>query len=141
VWRAPARGPRSTQDRRLPLSATTSSPSPTPAMSAQTLELLIIVYGSRDTDTLGEERYGADQRRLEIALRPKLPRAGMNPMEISEWANLWCSLHYKNMKHRCVSSGSNRVEDTQRMVMPGSQKWCCEFCSTSCCVLPFAAKS
>jgi hypothetical protein len=84
-------------------------------MSAQSLELLMIIYGSRDTDILGDERYGADQRRLEIALRPKLPRAGMNPMEISEWANLWCSLHYKNMKHRCVAVGSNRVENTQRM--------------------------
>jgi hypothetical protein len=53
-------------------------------MSAQTLELLIVAYASRDTAPLGDERYGADQRRLEIALRPKLPRAGMGPQEISE---------------------------------------------------------
>jgi hypothetical protein len=78
-------------------------PLPRPTMSAQTLELLIIAYGSRDTDTLSDDRYGVDQRRLEIALRPKLPRAGMNPQEISEWANLWSTLQYQSIKHRCVT--------------------------------------
>jgi hypothetical protein len=43
------------------------SPSPTPTMSAQALELLLITYGSRNTDPLGDERYGSDQRRLKIA--------------------------------------------------------------------------
>jgi hypothetical protein len=61
-------------------------------MSADALEFLIITYGSRDTDILGDELHGADQRRLENALRPRLSRAGMNPQEISEWANLWSTL-------------------------------------------------
>jgi hypothetical protein len=115
---------------RLPSSATTSCPSPTPAMAAEALELLIIAYGSHDTDTLEDERYGADQRRLEIALRPKLPRAGMNPQEISEWANLWSTLQYQSIKHRCVAYWTS-LSGTQTIAMLHSQKWCCEFCSTS----------
>jgi hypothetical protein len=47
-------------------------PRRTPAMSAEALELLIIAYGSRNTESIGDEHGGADQRRLEIALRPKL---------------------------------------------------------------------
>jgi hypothetical protein len=74
-------------DRRFPSSAaTTCAPlqPPPPAKSAQALELLIITYGSCDADYVGDECYRLDQRRLEIALRPKLPRAGMcmNPQEI-----------------------------------------------------------
>jgi hypothetical protein len=105
----PGRGPRSScallRHRHF-------SPSPTLAMSAQTLELLLIAYGSRDTDTLSDDRYGADQRRLEIALRPKLPRAGMNPQEISEWANLWSTLQYQSIKHRCVGTFTSERRST-----------------------------
>jgi hypothetical protein len=39
-------------------------------------ELLGIAYSSLNTESIGDEHCGADQRRLEIALRPKLPRAG-----------------------------------------------------------------
>jgi hypothetical protein len=46
------------------------SPPPAPTMSVQTLELLIIAYGSRDTESIGDDRYGVDQRQFEIALRP-----------------------------------------------------------------------
>jgi hypothetical protein len=48
---------------------------PRPPCPLRRSSFFIIAYGSRDTDTLGDERYGADdQRQLEIALRPKLPR-------------------------------------------------------------------
>jgi hypothetical protein len=63
-------GPEPAIDVDVCLCSPAPLPLPTPAMSAQTLELLIIAYGSRDTDSIGDDRYGAGQRRFEIVLRP-----------------------------------------------------------------------
>jgi hypothetical protein len=69
-------------------------------MSGQTAHYLIICYGSRESDPLGDERYGRDQRRMELDLRLKLPRAGMRPDEVEALASTWLHKNYANIKHR-----------------------------------------
>jgi hypothetical protein len=64
------------------------------------MHCLVICYGSKDSDPLGDERYGRDQRRLEIDLRLKLPRPGMSAREIGTYTNTWLMQHYHNIKHR-----------------------------------------
>jgi hypothetical protein len=68
--------------------------------AAQTAHYLIICYGSREGDPIGDERFGPDQRRLEIDFRIRLPCAEMEPVEIREYVNEWIYMHYPDIKHR-----------------------------------------
>ncbi|KAI0030903.1 hypothetical protein K488DRAFT_53240 [Vararia minispora EC-137] len=73
--------------------------------------LQLIIYGSREFEDVSEAVRFSDpqhQRRVEIELHPRLPRAGMSPGEIKEWGDTFVGTHYLTFKH--------------------SQKWHCEFC-------------
>ncbi|KZV64725.1 hypothetical protein PENSPDRAFT_656314 [Peniophora sp. CONT] len=72
------------------------------------MDITIIVYGSKKGEDMSDDRFGEHQRRVEIELSPRLPRAGMSSQEISKWGNDLFSLNYPAFKH--------------------SQKWYCEFC-------------
>jgi hypothetical protein len=54
----------------------------------------LTVYGSLSGDPVGDERYGEHQRRMEINLMIQLPRAGMRPAEVREFAKIWMDFHY-----------------------------------------------
>ncbi|KAH9925738.1 uncharacterized protein B0H18DRAFT_365383 [Fomitopsis serialis] len=72
------------------------------------LHLLLILYGSAKGDSSSDDRFGQDQRRAEVDIRLKLPRAGMRPPEIDSYAREFVGLNYASIKH--------------------TQKWHCEFC-------------
>ena len=73
------------------------------------LDLLIIVYGSAAGDPTDDSRYGADQRRAEVKLSPRVPAeiAG-NMRRMQDWAQDVVSGLGLELKH--------------------SQQWRCEFC-------------
>ncbi|KAI0066246.1 hypothetical protein BV25DRAFT_1913017 [Artomyces pyxidatus] len=77
-------------------------------MSGPELILTVIVYGSTAGDPLSDDRYGDDQRRVELSLRPRLPTPGMRPPQIQEWVKAMLKRMSKDMKH--------------------TQLWHCEFC-------------
>lgn len=74
------------------------------------LEYTIIIYGSKPGDPLDESRSGANQRRVEITLRPRLPRANMPCAEIEAFAHIFTAFQWQDIKH--------------------TNYWRCEFCST-----------
>ncbi|KAJ6460978.1 hypothetical protein C8R45DRAFT_536450 [Mycena sanguinolenta] len=75
-----------------------------------TAEILVIVYGSCARDPENDERYGSEQRRVEITLRPTLPASATTPFKKHQW--LWTFLEKlgPDMKH--------------------NRNWRCEFCKT-----------
>ncbi|KZV64699.1 hypothetical protein PENSPDRAFT_587942 [Peniophora sp. CONT] len=73
------------------------------------MHLLVILYGSRKREEVSLERFNGDQqRRVEIDMKPRLPRSGMTPSEVYEWARHFVGANYQSFKH--------------------SQKWHCEYC-------------
>ncbi|KAF7377834.1 MYND-type domain-containing protein [Mycena sanguinolenta] len=86
-----------------------------------TAEILVIVYGSCARDPENDERYGAEQRRVEITLRPTLPSSATTPAKREQW--LWTFLPNLalDMKHnrnwRCEFC-KNRARETYWMNAP-----------------------
>ena len=78
------------------------------ANTGPVMHLLVILYGSRKREEVSLDRFGEHQRRVEIDMRPRLPRPGMTPLEISQWAHHFVGVNYQSFKH--------------------SQKWHCEYC-------------
>jgi hypothetical protein len=89
---------------------------------------LIIAYGSREGEPVSDARYGKDQRRLELDLRLKLPRAGMRVDDIQLFVKAWLQENYRRIKHRYVLSPCSRSFAVLRSC---SQSWHCEFCGAS----------
>ncbi|TFY63499.1 hypothetical protein EVJ58_g3213 [Rhodofomes roseus] len=63
------------------------------------LHLLLLLYGSKKDDQLSDDRFGQDQRRVEVDLRLKLPRTDMHPPEIDRYAREFVGLNYASVKH------------------------------------------
>lgn len=76
------------------------------------LYYFVIIYGSKPGDPLDDSRYGAHQRRTEIALRPRLPRSGMSMAEIEMFARVFTGYQWQDIKH--------------------TNFWHCEFCGACC---------
>ncbi len=70
----------------------------------------VLVYGSKPGDPLNDDRFGENQRRVEITLHPRLPRFGMAKDEIATFAKLFIAVQWPDLKH--------------------TQFWHCEFCGT-----------
>ncbi|KAJ6460959.1 hypothetical protein C8R45DRAFT_536069 [Mycena sanguinolenta] len=73
-----------------------------------TAEILVIVYGSCARDPENDERYGAEQRRVEITLRPTLPAGATTPAKKQQWLETFIPKLTVDMKH--------------------NRNWRCEFC-------------
>ena len=89
------------------MSATASAEGPV-------LDLLLIAYGSSETDPNDNSRFnGADQRRVEVQLAPRIPAelAG-NMRRMQGWARDKVHATVMDIKH--------------------SQRWHCEFCGAYC---------
>ncbi|KAJ3553282.1 hypothetical protein NM688_g3696 [Phlebia brevispora] len=77
---------------------------------APRLDLLVILYGSSGTDPVGNSRFGADQRRVELKFNPRIPaEVPRDPVGIDTWARNTLAGLFPELKH--------------------SQKWHCEFCN------------
>ncbi len=68
----------------------------------------MIVYGSTPGDPVNDDRYGMHQRRVEIVVRPRLPRDHMTIPEINEFCRLFMAYQWQDVKH--------------------TNFWHCEFC-------------
>jgi len=68
----------------------------------------MIVYGSTPGDPVNDDRYGIHQRRVEIVVRPRLPRDNMTIPEINEFCRLFMAYQWQDVKH--------------------TNFWHCEFC-------------
>ncbi|KAK7052442.1 MYND-type domain-containing protein [Favolaschia claudopus] len=73
-----------------------------------TVEIQIIVYGSCSRDPENDDRYGADQRRVEILLNPILPADATTMPKKHKWLQEYLRNLPPDMKH--------------------NRNWRCEFC-------------
>ncbi|KAJ7170998.1 hypothetical protein C8R46DRAFT_1087429 [Mycena filopes] len=73
-----------------------------------TLNLLVIVYGSCSRDPENDERYGAEQRRVEVTLNPIIPATARTMVQKHEWLQGFLERIGRDMKH--------------------TRNWRCEFC-------------
>ncbi|KAJ7242901.1 hypothetical protein C8J57DRAFT_446510 [Mycena rebaudengoi] len=73
-----------------------------------TLELLVIVYGSCHRDPANDERFGAEQRRVEITLNPTIPSSANTIAKQHQWLQGFLLDIGVDMKH--------------------NRNWRCEFC-------------
>ncbi|KAJ7148707.1 hypothetical protein C8R43DRAFT_515047 [Mycena crocata] len=73
-----------------------------------TLDLLVIVYGSCSRDPNTDERYGSEQRRVEITLNPIIPANATTIAKKHQWLSGFLLNIGKDMKH--------------------NRNWRCEFC-------------
>jgi len=72
-------------------------------------EILVIVYGSCATDPQNDDRFGADQRRVEITLKPVLPADATTIDRRSQWLQNFLLKIGLDLKH--------------------TREWHCEFCT------------
>jgi hypothetical protein len=76
-----------------------------------TVEVLVIVYGSCSRDPQNDDRFGWEQRRVEITLNPTLPANATTIDKKQEWLQEFLRNIGLDMKH--------------------NRNWRCEFCSAS----------
>ncbi|KAJ7083614.1 hypothetical protein B0H15DRAFT_784850 [Mycena belliarum] len=74
------------------------------------IELLVIVYGSCSRDPNDDDRFGPEQRRVEITLNfPTIPNEARTLAEREEWLHLFLRGTLEDMTH--------------------NRNWQCEFCT------------
>ncbi|KAJ7083603.1 hypothetical protein B0H15DRAFT_850108 [Mycena belliarum] len=73
------------------------------------LELLVIVYGSCSRDPNDDDRFGPEQRRVEITLNPTFPDNAKTIVQRHKWLQGFLLRIAKDMKH--------------------NRNWRCEFCT------------
>ncbi|KAJ6536004.1 hypothetical protein DFH09DRAFT_98790 [Mycena vulgaris] len=74
-----------------------------------TLELLVIVYGSCSRDPNNEDRFGPEQRRVEIKLNPTIPASATTGIQKYRWLQSFLLKIANDTKH--------------------NRNWRCEFCT------------
>ncbi|KAJ6551702.1 hypothetical protein B0H19DRAFT_950154 [Mycena capillaripes] len=72
------------------------------------VELLVIVYGSCSRDPNNDERFGLEQRRVEITLKPTIPASATTLAKKQQWVQDFLRRIGLDMKH--------------------NRNWRCEFC-------------